>query len=177
MFGDGQTADNPKDAGKLAGSVMKSPPVMESRFYAARSELVRHRTVDASRIGAAGYCFGGTVALNMARAGADLVGVTAFHATLATNTPTPKHVKPRILVLNGEADPLIKPDQVEAFKRDMDAAKARYRLINYPGALHAYTNPAATELGKKFNMPVAYDAEADRQAKGEAAKFFAEVFR
>lgn len=177
MFGDGQTANNPKDAGKLAGSVMKNSPVMQSRFNAARAELVRHRTVDASRIGAAGYCFGGAVALNMARAGADLAGVAAFHANLATNTPAPKQIKPKILVLNGAADPFVKPDQIAAFKRDMEAAKADYRFINYPGAVHAFTNPEATEIGKKFKIPVAYHPEVDRQAKAEAAKFFSEVFR
>jgi dienelactone hydrolase len=149
---------------------------MQSRFNAARAELVRHRTVDASRIGAAGYCFGGAVALNMARAGADLAGVAAFHANLAANTPAPKQLKPKILVLNGAADPLVKPDQIEAFKKDMDAAKADCRFINYPGAVHAYTNPEATAIGKKFNLPVAYNAEVDKQAKAEAAKFFAEVF-
>jgi dienelactone hydrolase len=177
MYGDGMMADNPKDAGKLAGSVMKSPLVMQSRFNAARAELARHNTVDASRIGAAGYCFGGAVALNMARAGADLAGVAAFHANLAANTPAPRQVKPKILVLNGAADPLVKPDQIEAFKRDMEAAKADYRFINYPGAVHAFTNPEATELGKKFKIPVAYHPEVDRQAKAEAAKFFAEVFQ
>ena len=156
---------------------MKNPPGMQSRFNAARAELAGHRTVDASRIGAAGYCFGGTVALNMARAGADLAGVAAFHAGLGTNTPAPKQVKPKILVLNGAADPLVKPDQIEAFKRDMEAANADYRFINYPGAVHAFTNPEATENGKKFNLPLAYDPEADRQAKAEAAKFFTEVFQ
>lgn len=177
MFGEGQTANNPKDAGKLAGSVIKNPPVMQSRFNAARAELVRHRTVDASRIGAAGYCFGGAVALNMARAGADLAGVAAFHANLATNTPAPKQIKPKILVLNGAADLFVKPDQIAAFKRDMEAAKADYRFINYPGAVHAFTNPEATEIGRKFKIPVAYHPEVDRQAKAEAAKFFSEVFR
>jgi dienelactone hydrolase len=177
MYGNAQTADNPKDAGKLAGSVIKNSAVMRSRFNAARAELVKHRTVDASRIGASGYCFGGAVAINMARAGADLAGVAGFHAGLYVNTPAPKQVKPKILVLNGAADPLVKPDQIEAFKRDMDAAKADYRFINYPGALHAFTNPEATEIGKKFKMPVAYHPEVDRQAKSEAAKFFAEVFR
>ena len=156
---------------------MKNPPGMQSRFNAARAELAKHRTVDASRIGAAGYCFGGTVALNMARADADLAGVAAFHAGLGTNTPAPKQVKPKILVLNGAADPLVKPDQIEAFKRDMDAAKADYRFINYPGAVHAYTNPEATEKGKQFNMPIAYHPEVDQQAKAEAAKFFAEALR
>ena len=82
MFGDAKTADNPKDAGALSGSVMKNPQIMQSRFNAARSVLARHASVDPNRIGAAGYCFGGTVALNMVRAGADLAGVAAFHAGL-----------------------------------------------------------------------------------------------
>lgn len=172
MYGNAQTADNPKDAGRLAGGVIKNRPVMESRFNAARAELTRHRTVDASRIGASGYCFGGAVALNMARAGADLAAVVTFHASLYTNTPAPKSIKPKLLVLNGAADPLVKPDQIAAFKRDMAAARADYRFINYPGALHAFTNPEATELGRKYKLPIAYDAEVDRQAKAEAAKFF-----
>jgi dienelactone hydrolase len=177
MFGDAKTADNPKDAGMLAGSVMKDPKAMQARFSAARAQLAKHRSVDGRRIGAAGYCFGGTVAHNMVRAGADLRGVAMFHAGLSTNTPAPKSVKAKVLVLNGADDPLVKPDQIEAFKKDMEAAKADYKFINYPGAVHAYTNPAATEVGKKFNMPVAYNAEVDKQAKAEAAKFFAEIFK
>ena len=177
MYGDGKTADNPKDAGMLAGSVMKNPGGMQSRFNAARAQLAKHPTVDAQKIGAAGYCFGGTVAINMVRAGADLAAIAAFHAGLSTNTPAPQSVKSKVLVLNGADDPLIKPDQIEAFKKDMDAAKADYRYINYPGALHAYTNPEATEVGKKFNMPVAYNAKVDKEAKAEADKFFAAALK
>jgi dienelactone hydrolase len=177
MYGDAKTADNPKDAGALAGGVMKNPQAMQSRFSAARAQLAKHATVDAAKIGAAGYCFGGTVALNMARAGADLAAVAAFHAGLGTNTPAPKAVRAKILVLNGADDPLVKPDQIEAFKKDMDAAKADYRFINLPGAVHAYTNPEATEAGKKFNMPIAYNEKADKEAKAEADKFFAAVFK
>ena len=177
MFGDGKTADNPKDAGMLAGSVMKNPAGMQSRFNAARAQLAKHPSVDATKIGAAGYCFGGTVAINMARAGANLVAIAAFHAGMGTNTPAPQSVKTKVLVLNGADDPLIKPEQIEAFKKDMDAAKADYRYINYPGALHAYTNPEATEVGKKFNMPVAYNAKVDKEAKAEADKFFAATLK
>jgi len=177
MYGDAQTADNPKDAGMLAGSVMKNPDAMRARFNAARAALARHASVDARRIGAAGYCFGGTVAHNMVRAGADLAGIVMFHAGLATNTPAPKSVKAKVLVLNGADDPLVKPDQIEGFKQDMAAAKADYKFVNYPGAVHAYTNPAATEAGKKFNMPVAYNAEVDKQAKAEADRFFAAVLK
>ncbi|MFN2643851.1 MAG: dienelactone hydrolase family protein [Burkholderiales bacterium] len=177
MYGEGKTADNPKDAGALAGSVMKNPQVMESRFNAARAALARHASVDGSKIGAAGYCFGGAVALNMARAGADIAAVAAFHATLSMNTPAPKSMKTKVLVLNGADDPFVKPEQVAALKKDMEAAKADYRYVNYPGAVHAYTDPGATEVGKKFNMPVAYNAKVDKQAKAEADKFFAAALK
>ena len=176
MYGDAKTADNPKDAGALSGGVMKNPQAMQSRFNAARDTLSRHASVDAQRIGAVGYCFGGTVVLNMVRAGADLAGAAAFHAGLGTNTPAPTSIKAKVLVMNGADDPFIKPEQIEAFKKDMGAANADYKFINYPGAVHAFTNPEATAAGKKFNLPLAYNAAVDKQSKAEAAKFFAGVF-
>jgi dienelactone hydrolase len=157
--------------------LMGDSPLMQARFNAARAQLAKHRSVDAKRIGAAGYCMGGAVVLNMARVGANLAGVVSFHGSLGTSTPAaPGKVKAKVLVLNGADDPFIKPDSIEAFKKEMEAAKADYRFINYPGAVHAFTNPDATENGKKFNLPLAYNAEVDKQAKAEAAKFFAGVF-
>jgi len=179
MFGDGKTADNPKDAGALAGSVRKNPAAMHSRFSAARETLAGHATVDASRIGAIGFCFGGSVVLDMARQGVDLRGVTAFHAGLPPSgaPAAPGKVKAKVLVLNGAADPFIKPDTVEAFKKEMEAARVDYRYINYPGAVHAFTNPAATENGRKFKLPLAYHAQADQQSKSEMRKFLGDVLR
>jgi dienelactone hydrolase len=87
MYGDAKTADNPKDAGALSGSVMKDPKVMQARFNAAQAQLEKNPLVDAGRIGAVGYCFGGAVVLNMACAGADLAAVAGFHASLGLNTP------------------------------------------------------------------------------------------
>ena len=175
MYGDAKTADNPKDAGALSSSVMKDPKTMEARFNAARAQLARHPTVDPTRIGAVGYCFGGAVVLNMARAGADLAAVAGFHASLGLNTPAPApgSVKAKILILNGADDPFVKREQYDTLKKDLDAAKADYRIVEYPGAVHAFTNPEATELGRKFNLPLRYDAQVDREAKAEASKFFA----
>jgi dienelactone hydrolase len=175
MYGDGKTGDDPQEAGALASSVLKDPNVMEARFNAARDQLAQHPTVDPTRMGAVGYCFGGAVVLNMARAGANLDAVVGFHASLGLNTPAPSPgtVKPTILVLNGADDPFVKREQYEALEKDFDAAKVEYRVIEYPGATHAFTNPEATELGQKFNMPIRYDAQADREAKAEAMKFLA----
>jgi dienelactone hydrolase len=175
MFGDAKTADNPKDAGALSGGVMKDEKAMESRFKAAQAQLAKQPSVNPQRIGAVGYCFGGAVVLNMARTGDDLQAVAGFHASLGLNTPAPAPgtVKAKILILNGADDPFVKKEQYEQLKKDFDAAKADYRIIQYPGAVHAFTNPEATELGKKFNLPLKYDANADQQSKAEADKLFA----
>jgi dienelactone hydrolase len=175
MYGDAKTADNPKDAGALSSSVMKNPTVMESRFKAARDQLAKQPSVNPRKIGAVGYCFGGAVVVNMARSGADLAAVAGFHASLGLNTsaPGPGTVKAKVLILNGADDPFVKREQYDTVKKDFDAAKADYRVIEYPGAVHAFTNPEATELGKKFNLPLRYDAKVNDEAEAEAAKFFA----
>jgi dienelactone hydrolase len=89
MYGNGKTVDNPKEATALSSEVMQNPKTMESRFDAARDQLAKQPTVDPTHIGAVGYCFGGAVVINMARAGADLDGVVGFHASLGLNTPAP----------------------------------------------------------------------------------------
>jgi len=178
MYGEAKTADNPKDASGLMKGLMGNPAGMQARFNAALAQLAKHPTVDAKRIGASGYCMGGAVVLNMARAGADLKGVAAFHANLVPQTPAAAgKVKAKVIVMNGADDPFVKPDSIEAFKKEMDGAKVDYKFINYPGAVHAFTNPEATEKGKQFNLPLAYHAEVDKQAKAEAANFFEGVFK
>lgn len=177
MFGDGKTADHPKAAGELSGAVRRNFSVMQSRFSAAHKVLAAHRTVDASRIGAIGYCFGGSVVLEMARQGVNLAGVAAFHASLTTDNPaTPGKVRAEVLVLNGADDPFVKPDSIEAFGKEMASAKVKYRFVNYPGAVHAFTNPDATAKGREFNLPLAYNAEVDKQSWAEMQKFFARIF-
>jgi dienelactone hydrolase len=179
MFGSAKTADNPKDAGALMESVMDNPKAMESRFEAARTELAKQPSVDPAHIGAVGYCFGGAVVINEARAGADLDGVVGFHASLGLNTPAPAPgtVKARVLILNGADDPFVKKEEYATLEKDLKAANADYKVVQYPGAIHAFTNPEATALGKKFNLPLRYDAKANKEAEAEASKFFAGVFK
>jgi dienelactone hydrolase len=174
----GKSADNPTDAGALMNGLMGNPALVKSRFEAARAQLASHSTVDASRLGATGYCMGGKIALDMARAGAGLKAVASFHGNLTPHAPAqPGQVKARVIAMNGADDPFVSADSIAAFRKEMDAAKVDYKFINYPGAVHAFTNPEATEKGKKYNLPLAYNAEVDRQSKAEAGKFFAEAFR
>jgi dienelactone hydrolase len=178
MYGDGKTVDNPKEAGALSGEAMKNFDVSEKRFRAARDLLTRQADVDPGRIAAIGYCFGGGMVLAMARRGHDLAGVVSFHGSLGAQAPAkPGAVKAKLLVLNGAAAPFIKPEQIAAFKAEMQAAGVNYTFIDYPGAVHAFTNPAATENGKKFNLPLAYDADADRKSWEEMQRFLSAVLK
>jgi dienelactone hydrolase len=178
MYGNGKLADNPNDAGKLATEVMTNTAAMKARFMAAMDYLKADEHVDPARVAAIGYCFGGGVVLAMAREGVDLKAIVSFHGNLATQHPAEKgSVKAKILVCNGAADKFASPDVVKKFKEEMKAASADFRFVNYPGALHGFTNPASTELGKKFNMPIAYNAKADKQSWAEMQKLFKQVFK
>ena len=174
----GKVADNPTDAGALMNGLFGTDGLVKSRFGAARGELERHATVEAARLGVAGYCMGGAIALAMARAGEPLAAVATFHAAnLAAGAPAKRgQVKGKILVLNGADDPFVKPEAITAFKQEMDEAGVTYKFVNYAGAVHAFTNPAATERGEKYNLPLRYDAAVDQQSKAEAAKWFADAF-
>jgi len=177
MYGNGKVVDNPTDAGKLSGAVFKDMATAKARFEAGMRTLMHHRTVDQSRIAAYGYCFGGGIALAMAREGEDLKGVASFHGSLGTATPAqPGQIKARIISFSGEADPFIPADKVAAFKQEMDSAGVNYQVVTYPGALHAFTNPAASKVGMRFNIPIAYDKNADKDSWKKGTEFLKEVF-
>jgi len=178
MYGDGKQADNPGDAAKMAGEVMINPTMLTARFTAALDFLKNDEHVDPVRIGAIGYCFGGGVVLAMARAGVDLKATVCFHGSVATQTPVKRgDVKGKILVCNGAADKFVPETDIKKFKSEMKSAGVDFKFVDYPGATHAFTNPAATDLGIKFNMPIAYNEKADKRSWAEMQKLFNKVFK
>lgn len=178
MYGTAKSGETPDEASSLSKPFYDDRNVMRRRALAGLKTLKTQPQVDAANLSAVGYCFGGTVALELARAGIDLKGVAAFHAGLATTMPAkPAVVKAQILALNGGADPFVPQAEKDAFIQEMTAAGATFKSIDYPGVTHAFTNPAATEKGKKYNIPVAYDAEADKKSWDEMKAFFARLFK
>lgn len=176
MYGDGKTAAHPDEAGKFSSDLMENFPAAKARFQAAEQYLKKQPNVDPRRIAAVGYCFGGGIVLNMAAQGADLRGVVSFHGSLSlAQPPRPGDVKAKILVLHGGSDKFATPDQIEKFKNQLKRAGADYRFIVYPDAMHSFTNPDATELGKKFNLPLAYNEKADNASWAEMQKFLHKI--
>lgn len=177
MYGQGKQAGHPQEASEFANAVNQRWAEARARFEAALELLKRHDTVDASRIGAIGYCFGGGIVLNMARAGIDLDGVVSFHGTLSTERPAQAgEVEAAVLVLHGEDDQFISDEQVANFKREMQGAGIDYRFIAYPKATHGFTNPAADRFGKQFDLPLGYNPEADEASWREMRAFFDRIF-
>ncbi len=177
MYGDGKQAAHPDDAQKFMKDVLANIETGERRFEAAKKVLEDHETTDASKTAAIGYCFGGAVVLHMARKGLDLDAVASFHGNLGTKTPAQKGaIKAKLLVLHGAADPFVPADQVEAFKKEMAGAEAAMEFHAYDGAKHAFTNPGATDLGKKFSIPIEYNAEADKKSWAELGRFLDKSF-
>lgn len=178
MYGNGKQAHHPDDAQKFSSEVSKNEKLAKARFDAALKLLKKEPTVDDSNIAAVGYCFGGSVALNMARLGEPLKAVLSFHGGLATGHPAEAgKVKARIASFTGEDDPFIPATQVAAFRQEMDKAGVTYNIETYPGAKHAFTNPEADKYGQEFKLPLAYNAAADKASWDEGLMFLADAFK
>ena len=176
MFGNGQTASSPDEAMKLAGPFYQNPQLTKTRLDAALAKLKTFPQVDTSNIAAIGYCYGGYTVLNAAKLGEPLKGVVSFHGNLGGVKPDKNSLKARVLVLHGEADPIVKQDEVSQFRKQMDSVGANYTFKSFPNAKHAFTNPAADSVENKFHIGVGYNADADRQSWNDMKDFLRELF-
>ncbi|MGB7158650.1 MAG: dienelactone hydrolase family protein [Tepidisphaeraceae bacterium] len=175
MFADGKTAKDAKEAAALAGAIKGNPDLLRARAQAALDVVKKQPLADGERVAAMGYCFGGTVALEMARAGMPLLGVVSFHGALSTQNPAqPDKLKAKVLALHGADDPFVPAEEVLAFGKEMQDARADWQLVAYGNAVHSFTNPNAD----KFGIPgVAYNEKADKRSWEAMKGFFAEIFR
>lgn len=176
VYGKGVRPENTEQAGALAGALQqKQRPALRSRVRAAVATLKAQAgkvPLDATRIGAVGFCFGGSTVLELVRGGDALAGVVTLHGILATPAPAaPMSVKTPVLVLNGAADTYVTADSVAAFQREMDAAGADWQFVDFGGAVHCFSEyDAASPPG------CVYNARAATRAFGMLRDFFAERF-
>jgi dienelactone hydrolase len=177
MYGNGRMGNDPGAAQALAAPFYMHPDMAKKHFDAALEELKKNPNVDQSKIAGIGYCFGGGVLLNLARIGEPLNGVVSFHGTLIGTPPDKNLTKAEILVCHGEADSFVPKADVDKFKKQMDSIGKSYTFKSYPGATHAFTNPDATETGKKFKMPIEYNAAADTASWNDMKEFFGKIFK
>ncbi len=165
LFGKGKVATHPKKAKEFASSAMGDMDGLEKKFKKALSILKDRDDVNNDKIAAIGFCFGGTVVLQMAKSGVPLDLVASFHGGLPEKYDIPKRGdNPKVLIFNGAADPMITEEQLKGIEKSLKQADIDYTVKNYVGAKHAFTNPEASKIGKKFKMPLEYDEKAAKDS-------------
>ena len=175
IYGKGIRPSSQQDAAKQATIYRSDRPLMRKRVQLAVDELVKMKNVDASRIAAIGYCFGGGCVLELARSGANVRGVVSFHGNLDTpNIEDAKNIKGQVLVCHGADDPYVPMQAVETFIKEMKTANARYEIAMYGGAVHSFTNPAS---GNDNSKGVAYNKDADELSWNTMKDFFSSIFK
>jgi len=178
MYGAGIATTDAKKAGELAGQFY-GKPLMAERAQAGLDQLLATGLVDAGRVAAIGYCFGGSTVQALAYSGAPLAGIVSFHGGLI---PVPADAaaknKAKILVCHGAADPLVAKADVEAFTKAMNDGKFDYQFISYAGAVHAFTNPGADQVAAANGLSgkIGYNAAADQRSWAHMKVFFRELF-
>ena len=175
IYGKGIRPATPQKAGAQAGIYKKDPQLMRQRVQAGLDVLRAQPRCDPKRVAAIGYCFGGTCVLELARNGADVVGVVSFHGGLSTKTPDDaKNIRGKVLVLHGGDDPFVTPQEVAAFEDEMRAAGVDWQVVVYGGAVHSFSNPSS---GNDKSRGAAYNAAADQRSWEAMKAFFKEVFQ
>lgn len=174
MYGKGKLTKDPQEAMRWAGPFRTDRQLMRDRVKAALDVLLANEHVDPAKIGAIGYCFGGTTVLELARSGADVKGVVSFHGGLSSPNPADaKNIKGRVLACHGADDPNVKPEEVAAFEKEMRDAKVDWQLNAYGNAVHSFTNP---EAGNDNSKGVAYNEKAAKRSWEAMQTFFRDTF-
>ena len=174
MYGRGITADRAPEASRLAEPFYQNDfRLMRSRARAGLNVLAEQPEVDSDRLASIGFCFGGTVSLQLAYDGAPVRGVVSFHGSLPPPLESDPKPEARILILHGAEDPLVPDGQVRTCTRRLTELDADWQLIAYGGAVHSFTNPGADQHGIDG---VAYDETAHRRSWRHMQIFFEELF-
>ncbi len=174
LHGEGAVHNDLPTVMPLINALREDPDRIRARALGGLHALTAHADVDVFRVAAIGYCFGGTMALELARSGAELAAIAGFHSGLATKKPEDaRNIKGHVLVCLGADDPSIGADQRAAFEAEMKAGGVEYQLHLYGGVVHSFTNPDADAL--KRPEFARYDGRADTRSWASMLALFDEV--
>jgi dienelactone hydrolase len=175
IYGKNVRPKNTEEAGALASGFKKDRASLRNRMHQGLKVLREQKGVDKKKVAALGYCFGGTAALELARAGADVKAIVSFHGGL--DSPKPEDgakIKGRVLALHGADDPYVPPGELAAFEEEMRKNKVDWQLVKYGGAVHSFTEKAA---GADSSKGAAYNATADARSWEAMRSFLTETFK
>ncbi|MBB3230903.1 dienelactone hydrolase family protein [Halomonas stenophila] len=161
MYGDGRLAAHPTEAQAFSTRVMQDWPAARARLEAAMARLGEHPAVADGGMAAIGYCFGGSVVMNMALSGMPLEAAISFHGGPTMAVKMPQAFEGSVRIHNGAEDGFVARDDLMAMAQALEAQGADVEVTNYPLAKHGFTNPEADALATQHDLPLAYDAAAD----------------
>jgi len=164
----------PPESGREAGKYKTNRALLRDRVTAALVVLSKDARTDSAKIACIGYCFGGTAAIELGRSGAAVKGIVSFHGGLDSPTPEDgKKIKGKLLALHGADDPFVPAKDLAAFEQEMKDSGVDYKLVQYPGAVHSFTQIAA---GNDNSKGAAYNEAADKASWEEMKAFFGRIF-
>lgn len=172
MFGKGVRGSNREENSALIGPFLEDRKLLQERIGLAVETVRAQPEVDAERIAAIGYCFGGLCVLDLARSGATVAGVVSLHGLFAPPDPAPdRPITAKVLALHGHEDPMVPVEAVNQLEAELTAAGADWQIHVYGGTMHAFTNPKANDP----DFGTVYSETADRRAWSSLKSFLAEV--
>ena len=145
MYGDGKTGTSNEENAGMMQPLLDDREELARRALASLDAVSKIDSIDASKIVIMGYCFGGLVAMDLARTGADIKGAVSFHGFLAGPENSTNEIKAKLLALHGDLDPMVGQDQIESFRQEMTSKKVDWQLHVFGGAMHSFTNPEAND--------------------------------
>lgn len=172
VYGAGIVGSDAEENTKLMTPLLEDRAELLARLRAGIAAGSAHAAADGDRVASMGYCFGGLCALDLARSGDALKGVTSFHGLFTPPSWDPGDVKAKVLILHGWDDPMAKPDSVLAISEELSKIGADWQLIAYGNTLHSFTNPQANDR----DFGTVYDADADRRSWAALREFLSEIF-
>jgi len=172
-FGRGILGTSQEENSALIQPFLDDRAMLHGRLQIALEVLKSLDEVDASRVAAIGFCFGGLCVLDLARTGTDICGVVSFHGLFGSPGNTAgNRIKAKVLALHGWDDPMAPPDQVVSLAEELSSMGADWQIHGYGNTMHAFTNPQANDP----DFGTVYSPDADRRSWNAMQDFLSEVF-